>query len=71
MPRIGVGEATAGARTRIQLGAWVVERTIARLQTCRAILIRYDKKSQNYLVQLACVLLWTRRPHQLQCGAAL
>lgn len=34
---------------------WVVERTLAWLQRCRAILIRYDKKSQNYLgiVQLA------------------
>jgi putative transposase len=42
---------------------WVVERTIARLQRCRAILIRYDKKPENYegLVQLACALLWFRR----------
>lgn len=42
---------------------WVVERTIAWLQKCRAILVRYDKKSENYegLVQLACALLWWRR----------
>lgn len=46
---------------------WVVERTIAWLQRCRAILIRYDKKSENYegLVQLACALLWFRRLEQL------
>jgi putative transposase len=46
---------------------WVVERTLAWLQRCRAILIRYDKKSQNYLgiIQLACALLWYRRLHAL------
>lgn len=46
---------------------WVVERTIAWLQRCRAILIRYDKKSENYegLVQLACALLWFRRLDRL------
>jgi putative transposase len=45
---------------------WVVERTIAWLQRCRAILIRYDKKAANYrgLVQLACALLWYRRLHR-------
>lgn len=44
---------------------WVVERTIAWLQKCRAILSRYDKKPDNYqgLVQLACALLWYRRLH--------
>lgn len=38
---------------------WVVERTIAWLNKCRGILIRWDKKSQNYLgmIQLACALL--------------
>ncbi len=42
---------------------WVVERTLAWLSTCRAILVRYDKKSKNYLglVQFACALLWYRR----------
>jgi putative transposase len=42
---------------------WVVERTLAWLSKCRAILVRYDKKSQNYLglIQLACALLWFRR----------
>lgn len=49
---------------------WVVERTIAWLQKCRAILIRYDKKAENYLglIQLACMLLWCRRLHRLGWG---
>jgi hypothetical protein len=35
---------------------------------CRAILIRYDKKAENYrgLIQLACALLWHRRLHRLE-----
>lgn len=42
---------------------WVVERTIGWLNRCRALLVRYDKKGENYLglVQLACALLWWRR----------
>ncbi len=42
---------------------WVVERTLAWLSKCRGILVRYDKKAQNYrgLVQFACALLWYRR----------
>jgi hypothetical protein len=47
---------------------WVVKRTLAWLQKCRAILIRYDKKASNYLglLQLACALLWYRRLHRLR-----
>jgi putative transposase len=46
---------------------WVVERTISWLNRCRGILIRYEKKAENYLavVQLACALLWYRRLHRL------
>jgi putative transposase len=46
---------------------WVVERTLGWLSKCRAILVRYAKKSCNYLglIQLACVLLWYRRVHRL------
>lgn len=42
---------------------WVVERTLAWLSKCRALLVRYDKKAENYLglLQLACALLWYRR----------
>ena len=28
---------------------WVVERTLAWLSKCRAILVRYDKKASNYV----------------------
>ena len=46
---------------------WVVERTLAWLCKCRAILVRYDKKDENYLglIQLACALFWYRRLHRL------
>lgn len=46
---------------------WVVERTIGWLNRCRGILIRYEKKAENYLagVRLACALLWFRRLHRL------
>ena len=42
---------------------WVVERTLAWLSKCRALLVRYDKKAKNYLalLQLACALIWYRR----------
>jgi len=55
-----------GERTR-PARRYVVERTIAWLQKCRAILIRYDNKPANYdgLIQLACALLWARRLHRL------
>ncbi len=35
---------------------WMVERTLAWLTKCRAILTRWDKKACNYLA-----LLWYRR----------
>lgn len=46
---------------------WVVERTLGWLSKCRAILVRYDKHSFNYLglIQFACALLWYRRIHRL------
>ena len=47
---------------------WVVERTISWLSACRAILIRWDKHSENYLglIQWACALLWYRRLTRLR-----
>ena len=47
---------------------WVVERALAWLCKCRAILIRYDKKDVNYLglIQWACALIWYRRLVRLQ-----
>ena len=46
---------------------WVVERTIAWLSKCRGILIRWEKRAENYLglLKLACGLLWFRRYHRL------
>lgn len=60
----GWGKKTQPARR------WVVERTLAWLSKCRAILIRYDKNPDNYkgLIQLACALLWCRRLSTLDWG---
>lgn len=68
--RIGEEKLDGAGEKRHPARRWVVERTIAWLQKCRAILIRYDKKSENYegLVQLACALIWSRRLHQLGWG---
>jgi putative transposase len=43
----------------------VVERTLSWLSRWRGILIRWEKKAQNYLasVKLACALIWYRRCH--------
>lgn len=51
---------------------WIVERTLAWLSRCRAILVRYDKLAERYLalVKLACALLWFRRWHDLAHAAA-
>jgi putative transposase len=56
-----------GRRTR-KARRWVVERTIGWLNRCRGILVRYEKKGENYLgvVQLACALLWYRRCNRLE-----
>src|SRR6266511_292987 len=42
---------------------WVVERTISWLSKCCGLLVRYEKKSENFiaLFQFACALLWYRR----------
>ena len=65
--RIGEEKLDTNGNKRHPARRWVVERTLAWLQKCRAILIRYDKKSENYrgLVQLACALLWFRRARRL------
>jgi len=49
---------------------WVVERTLAWLSKCRALLIRWDKHAANYLalLTLACALLWYRRYHRLNAS---
>jgi putative transposase len=49
---------------------WVVERTLAWLSKCRALLVRYDKHDENFLglIQLACGLLWYRRLYRLNAA---
>ncbi len=46
---------------------WVVERSLAWLSRCRAVLVRCDKLADRYLamVKLATALLWFRRWHKL------
>ena len=65
--RIGEEKLDCRGRKRHPARRWVVERTLGWLSKCRAILVRYDKKSENYLglMQLACSLLWYRRAHSL------
>jgi putative transposase len=51
---------------------WVVERTFSWLSKCRGILVRYEKKADNYLglIQMACGLLWYRRLYRMgKCDA--
>jgi putative transposase len=61
--RIGEEKLDEQGEKRHPARRWVVERTLAWLSKCRALLVRYDKKSSNYLalLQLACALLWFRR----------
>jgi putative transposase len=61
--QIGEEKLDARGRKRHPARRWVVERTHGWLSKCRAILVRYAKKSSNYLgqIKLACVLLWFRR----------
>lgn len=61
--RIGEEKLDDTGHNRYPARRWVVERTLAWLSKCRAILVRYDKKARNYLaiLQLACALIWYRR----------
>jgi putative transposase len=66
--RIGEEKLDEEKRKRHPARRWVVERTLGWLSKCRAILVRYNKKSCNYLglIKLACCLLWFRRLHRLR-----
>lgn len=66
--RIGEEKLDERKRKRHPARRWVVERTLGWLSKCRSILVRYAKKSSNYLglIQLACALLWFRRMHRLR-----
>jgi putative transposase len=65
--RIGEEKLDEKKRKRHPARRWVVERTLAWMSKCRAILIRYAKKSCNYLglIELCCGLLWYRRQYRL------
>lgn len=65
--RIGEEKLDAKKRKRHPARRWVVERTLGWMSKCRGILVRYAKKSSNYLgiIQLACALIWYRRQHRL------
>ena len=47
--RIGEEKLDAKGVKRHPARRWVVERTLAWLSKCRAILVRYDKKACNYM----------------------
>jgi putative transposase len=57
----------ATGEPRFPARRWVVERTLAWLSKCRALLIRYDKHAANFrgLLQFACALLCYRRLQRL------
>lgn len=57
----------ATGEQRFPARRWVVERTLAWLSKCRALLVRYDKQAANFLglLKLACALVWYRRLHRL------
>ena len=65
--RIGEEKLDHKGRKKHRARRWVVERTIAWLNRCRAILTRHAKKSSNYLglIMIACALLWYRRAWHL------
>jgi putative transposase len=65
--RIGEEKLDGKQRKKHPARRWVVERAGAWLNGCRAILIRWNKKSANYLglIQLAASLLWYRRAVRL------
>ena len=66
--RIGEEKLNENREKKYPARRWVVERTLAWLSKCRAILIRYDKNWKNYLgsLQFACALLWFRRLHAIK-----
>lgn len=61
--QIGEEKLDAHHQKRYPARRYVVERTLAWLSKCRGLLVRYEKKAENYLglLQWACALLWYRR----------
>jgi putative transposase len=65
--RIGEEKRDSNGQKTHPARRWVVERTLAWLSKCRALLVRYEKKAVNFLglLQLACALIWMRRRARL------
>jgi putative transposase len=61
--RIGEEKLDPQGEKRYPARRWVVERTLSWLSRWRGILIRWEKKIDNYLgiLKLACALIWFRR----------
>ena len=61
--RIGEETLAPDGSRRYPARRWVVERALAWLSKCRALLVRYEKKAANYLglIKVAAILLWCRR----------
>lgn len=68
--RIGEEKLDANGEKRHPARRWVVERTLAWLSRWRGLLIRWEKKAENYLgcLKLACALLWFRRWDRLRAS---
>ena len=66
--RVGEEKKGATGKKRHKPRRGVVERTVSWLSRCRSILIRWDKKAEDYvgIIQLACALLWYRRKCRLE-----
>ncbi len=66
--RIGEEKLDAHKRKSRPARRWVVERTLGWLNKWRGILVRYARKSSNYLasIQLACILIWYRKLDRLR-----
>ena len=72
--RIGEEKLDASGDKRYPARRWVVERTLAWLSKCRAVLVRYDKKAANYLgvLHLASVPVlprWSLASAVSPCGS--
>lgn len=65
--RIGEEKFDANKQKKRPARRWVVERAGAWLNGCRAILVRWNKKVENYqgIITLAIILLWYRRAVKL------
>jgi len=61
--RIGEEKKDEAGETVYPARRWVVERTFSWLAGWRGLLIRWEKKPENYLanVKLACAFVWARR----------